>query len=64
MAIGDWYFWSWHKVPIDSWNASSPCYGHRCKLLAVGGRNMVLVKFEFGRSVITDRRGIRKLPVL
>lgn len=64
MAVGDWYYWCWHRYPRRRWDEPSPCYGHRCKLLAVGGKGMVLVQFEFGNKVITDRQGLRKLPVI
>ncbi len=61
MAIGDLYYWAWHKVPRREWEEPSPCYGHRCRLLAVGGKGMVLVEFECGSRVITGRQGLRKI---
>jgi hypothetical protein len=35
--------------------------GQRCRLLKVGGRNSVLIEFDDGHQVITDRRGLRKV---
>jgi len=59
--VGDFYRWSWRKVPILEWGDTSPFRDRLCRLLAVGGRNMVLVDFD-GVKIITDRRGLRKHP--
>jgi len=69
VAVGDWYRWGWAKVPRSSWPATkkeirdhqASRKGERCKLLAVGGRDSALIRFEDGYTVITDRKGLRKL---
>lgn len=35
--------------------------GRRCRVLARGGRNTVLVEFDNGERVTTSRRAIRRL---
>lgn len=65
MAAGDYYFWSWRTVPVRRWEdyGDSPCYGHRVKLIRAGGmKGMALVEFDCGTKVLTDRRGLRKIP--
>ena len=36
-------------------------YGQRCRLLARGALNSVLVEFEDGRRVVTSRYALRRL---
>ena len=36
--------------------------GERCRLIAVGTMHSVLIEFEDGYRVVTDRRGLRKAP--
>jgi len=69
VAVGDWYRWHWSKVPRDSWpntkrdirQHSASRKGQRCRLVAVGSKNTVLVEFESGYAVVTDRKGLRKV---
>lgn len=60
---GDWYRWVWGKWPRDSWDSenSASRKGQRCKLLAVGEMNAVVVEFEDGERFVTSRMGLRKL---
>jgi len=50
------YIWTWRYRPPSR-------YGQRCRVVASGksGRgNNVLIEFEDGFRIITDRRGLRK----
>lgn len=61
MAINDYYYWRFKKYPIEIWGETSKYYGLRCKLLAVGKKNNILIEFDDGKRFITNRRGIKKI---
>ena len=49
------HIWFWKsKLPLRK--------GARCKILARGRMNSVLVEFEDGYRVITSRYAVRKMP--
>ena len=55
------YTWVWSKYPTDSWTEPGERKGQRCKLLATGSRNAVLVEFEDGAQYVTSRYGLRRM---
>lgn len=59
-AAGDDAFplvWYWRTRPIGN-----PRKGQRCRVIARGGMNNVLVEFPDGYTVVTSRRATRKAP--
>ncbi|MGZ6652278.1 MAG: hypothetical protein ACXVHB_33260 [Solirubrobacteraceae bacterium] len=59
------YVWYWRQKP--GWNGETPPRvfdrerkGERCRLLAVGTLNSVLIEFEDGHRTVTCRMGLRK----
>ncbi|WP_433222722.1 hypothetical protein ACQP00_24250 [Dactylosporangium sp. CS-047395] len=66
------YVWIWrHRTVGPPYPVSAPVKvawfgdgvdraGRRCRVLAAGSRNSVLIEFEDGYRVVTSRRGLRR----
>ena len=57
------HVWRWKKWPACSWTCThAHRYGHRCRVLARGSKNSVLVEFESdGYRVVTSRYAVRRV---
>lgn len=61
------YVWAWSQPSLaDFWKKRTSGYfdrdrkGEKCRILARGTKNSVLLEFEDGYKVVTSRHGLRR----
>lgn len=55
------HVWYWRTRPLCSWTCThAHRKGQRCRVLARGSMNSILVEFEDGYRVVTSRYAVRR----